>query len=522
MKPRLLGLLSACWLLAPGAALASQATLVMPVTGPHTMADMMGRLNLALLSIASCNSGNSAPTNGTGGTAFAGECWANTTANPWVFQYTDNGTNWSAFGSLNTSTHAWTLLGSAATITGGTVTVNPTAASTNQGLVITQTSPSGSVAGPLNLDTIDATFSTTTITGAGRDAFGSLNSNAYGLRVNTTLAGSFGGASAYSGFISALRITGSGGTSADKLAMVGTAYVNVPVTSGGGVVGNSNWSFIDSSGSLTTFLEGYESDSGIATGGSAPTRVGISIWNVGAVRGSTLDAAIAVTNIAAGGEFAHLVALSGYANGNTLASLSSTADLFFSDQAITIAHVFNAGNFTVTGNILNFPGVVLAGDATLTLTKNVNGAFASTVKNASAGTGAIAEFVADNGINNMTAGIGGTGVTGLYQGRGFVTANGTAPLIVGTSGNAALQLVINNAEVGRLQTSGGLSIGTTTDPGAGAIEINNAAFLIRTATSFTNGSGAGAGTLTNAPAAGNPTKWIAIDDNGTTRKFPTW
>jgi hypothetical protein len=40
--------------------------------------------------------------------------------------------------------------------------------------------------------------------------------------------------------------------------------------------------------------------------------------------------------------------------------------------------------------------------------------------------------------------------------------------------------------------------------------------------SLTNGAGAGAGTLTNAPTAGNPTKWIAIVDNGTTRYIPCW
>ena len=34
---------------------------------------------------------------------------------------------------------------------------------------------------------------------------------------------------------------------------------------------------------------------------------------------------------------------------------------------------------------------------------------------------------------------------------------------------------------------------------------------------LSNGAGAGAGTLTNAPSAGNPTKWIPINDNGTTR-----
>ena len=39
---------------------------------------------------------------------------------------------------------------------------------------------------------------------------------------------------------------------------------------------------------------------------------------------------------------------------------------------------------------------------------------------------------------------------------------------------------------------------------------------------FDNGAGALAGTLANAPAVGNPTKWIPIDDNGTTRYIPAW
>lgn len=51
---------------------------------------------------------------------------------------------------------------------------------------------------------------------------------------------------------------------------------------------------------------------------------------------------------------------------------------------------------------------------------------------------------------------------------------------------------------------------------------NNAAALIKTNTTLTDQSGAQAGTLANAPSAGNPSKWIAINDNGTTRKIPTW
>lgn len=50
----------------------------------------------------------------------------------------------------------------------------------------------------------------------------------------------------------------------------------------------------------------------------------------------------------------------------------------------------------------------------------------------------------------------------------------------------------------------------------------NSTTLHATSVALANGAGAGAGTITNAPAAGNPTKWIPINDNGTTRYIPAW
>jgi hypothetical protein len=51
---------------------------------------------------------------------------------------------------------------------------------------------------------------------------------------------------------------------------------------------------------------------------------------------------------------------------------------------------------------------------------------------------------------------------------------------------------------------------------------NNQAILLETTSALTNGAAAAIGTLLNAPAAGNPKKWVAINDNGTTRYIPTW
>jgi len=47
-------------------------------------------------------------------------------------------------------------------------------------------------------------------------------------------------------------------------------------------------------------------------------------------------------------------------------------------------------------------------------------------------------------------------------------------------------------------------------------------FLMRNSVAWSDGAAAGAGTLTNAPTAGDPTKWIPVDDNGTTRYIPAW
>jgi len=54
------------------------------------------------------------------------------------------------------------------------------------------------------------------------------------------------------------------------------------------------------------------------------------------------------------------------------------------------------------------------------------------------------------------------------------------------------------------------------------LTIQNDTVLLHTLTALGNGAAAALGTLTNAPAAGDPTKWIAIDDNGTTRHVPAW
>lgn len=49
-----------------------------------------------------------------------------------------------------------------------------------------------------------------------------------------------------------------------------------------------------------------------------------------------------------------------------------------------------------------------------------------------------------------------------------------------------------------------------------------AAFMMRSVTAWTAGSTANVPTLLSGPVTGDPTKWIAVDDNGTTRYIPAW
>lgn len=67
----------------------------------------------------------------------------------------------------------------------------------------------------------------------------------------------------------------------------------------------------------------------------------------------------------------------------------------------------------------------------------------------------------------------------------------------------------------------GLRVLANTD-GTTASVIVNSAFLHKSSITLTNGAAALTATLTNSPVTGNPTKWVPIDDNGTTRYVPCW
>jgi hypothetical protein len=142
----------------------------------------------------------------------------------------------------------------------------------------------------------------------------------------------------------------------------------------------------------------------------------------------------------------------------------------------------------------------------------------------------------------LTAATGEVPTGGLITGQGttnnlFISgsAAGTAAIKVGiayydqTQYRSALEIANSAAFPGTLllmKSGGAVVIGTDTGGAqllrvGGAIQLSSA-IMLSTKTTFTNNAGGSAGTLTNAPAVGNPTKWIPIDDNGTTRNIPAW
>lgn len=120
---------------------------------------------------------------------------------------------------------------------------------------------------------------------------------------------------------------------------------------------------------------------------------------------------------------------------------------------------------------------------------------------------------------------GGTIDDVIITGGNVDDANINNPIISG--GNADnIDIENSNFDNGNLDNdtiTGSTITGTTFSGGSvGSVITDSTANLIASSAALGNGAGAAAGTLTNAPAAGNPTKWVPIDDNGTTRFLPAW
>jgi hypothetical protein len=104
-----------------------------------------------------------------------------------------------------------------------------------------------------------------------------------------------------------------------------------------------------------------------------------------------------------------------------------------------------------------------------------------------------------------------------FGGIAFISApDFTSQLALSDGGNGSL------AQLGDVGAIGNGTI-ITVDENNQRVYTSGTTQLIGTnGVAYANNAAAAVGTLNNAPAAGNPTKWIPINDNGTVRNIPAW
>lgn len=394
------------------------------------------------------------------------------------------------------------------------------------GISVAQTAAGGSSAnpinGPVNLNSIAATDNVW-VTGS-RGSFPQ-NPTTVALNVAITPGGSGGGIGANGRDMYALQgvvqYTLANTDMGDRIGVVGAVHQNVSDTNAG-IYAFNGGVFVDGSGAVTHAI-GIEIDNAVQ-GASAPAyRVAFRGVAEGTFRGTTADAWGQVGASGTGNSWSNLFSFSNFWGNQPL----STSGNFFSQEGsytFSVANIFNLPNVSVTGDILNFPNVVLSGAGNLVLSPNKanptpNSGVLLTVSG-SAGTlptpfdGALAQIAQVDGANTIVdMSSFGTGTQNVFK---MLGARGTAAApsatqsgdVIGAfsfTGYGASQYnqtdsayiaaiasqnfsntasgtylsvhtipngQLTSVESTRFQPSGGMSIGTATDPGVGNVLAN--------------------------------------------------
>lgn len=178
-----------------------------------------------------------------------------------------------------------------------------------------------------------------------------------------------------------------------------------------------------------------------------------------------------------------------------------TAASYTGNTTLITAYQAGAPTLAGTGTVITYAGYYAS---SVTVNNGITAGSATNMQFFAQGitAGTAGGTLSNYGVNVVVpsggSSAGTTNNRGIFiQGNGGTAAGGTVNNYAIYSSSTAMSVL-----------TGGLTVGTTT--------------LLTTNVALTNGAGAGAGTIANAPAAGNPTKWIPINDNGTTRYIPAW
>jgi hypothetical protein len=210
------------------------------------------------------------------------------------------------------------------------------------------------------------------------------------------------------------------------------------------------------------------------------------------------------------------------ATATSINKMSITAPASASTLAVADGKTFTVSRtLTITGTdgtVMTFPSTsatIARTDAAQTFTGtqtfdvlNATGVFTNT---RSSGADTYINHVT-SGTNNQIIGYNNSGIT---NGSGVVNNDG----YIGSLNAYSTSVIGNGALIARFVSTAQGPQGLNVN---GIVTVVGGASLITTSSAMNNGAGVSLGTLTNAPAAGNPTKWVPFDDNGTTRYFPSW
>ena len=276
----------------------------------------------------------------------------------------------------------------------------------------------------------------------------------------------------------------------DFIGAVGVVYTNVAASNAAlhGLVGAT----VVDAGSNVSVMNGLFSEVDIINGGFVAQRRAINL--VSQAHGTAtgpIDTAIQIAGSFSDGAFKKGVIFN--TAGGTMQPIQSTGDMFWADGAMTLFNVFNLPSITVIGNILNFPHVTLSGAGVLNAGLGTADANTGALVNAAVPSGGIAALIAQvnaaSGFDGFHANNSSFG-TGLFAivfepsdtstGFGQTHANwaellaggpNNNGLMIGTFASKPVIFGTNNTE--RMRLLNGLSVGATSDPGAGWVSASN-------------------------------------------------
>jgi hypothetical protein len=285
--------------------------------------------------------------------------WSGYTSAPLTGQniLTDICTTSSAFPLYNATTGAWVCstvggTGSLATLNGGPLTINPTAATTNQGLVVNQTFPNAGSQGSSQINANQIVTSDGVNLGSG--AFTTA------LFIEQNLQSNILGQKAAI-YVVSLRNTAATSTTGDQISAVlfsQTSVSNGGTNTGAGASGTIYGSnpIVSALAGATDYynMTGEEVDRQIFSGASTKYSFGLSVANAQVGFGAVLDAAIEIGSSNITGSFGNGVLFTAWRGAG---ALSTTGCAICTDGVSeTVATGIDLSPWTITGNFLKGPG----------------------------------------------------------------------------------------------------------------------------------------------------------------------